>query len=226
MVQPAVVGTTRASQNPYFSRAGNIENAKAAGEFDNVRDKFNNDVNNRGSWMIYDGTIVESSKTDDGTGTSPYARERFGPRAEEMRAERDFAKGEAPVRFTDPNVGPNADEMNMRPIRAEKINPYGTATATLTPDGSAAKPGGTMTDPLTGKTVPMRQWAADQSAVQATKYGAGRDASGNLIDGPSASQAGKEYFNPSKVPLGQDDAEQYRKIARGGKMTGGGKSRA
>ena len=216
---------TRAAANPYFSRAGNIENAKAAGEFDGVREKFNNDVNNRGSWMIYDGTIVESSKEDDGTGTSPYARERFGPRADEMRAERDFAKGEAPVRFTDPNVGPNAEEMNMRPIRAEKINPYGTATATLTPDGSAAKPGGTMTDPLTGKTVPMRQWAADQSAVQATKYGPGRDASGNLIDGPSAAQAGKNFFNPSKVPLGQDDADQYRKIARGGKMTGGGKSR-
>lgn len=219
VVQPAVVGTTRASQNPYFSRAGNIENAKAAGEFDSVRDKYNADSEGSGYRMDENGTITTLSKTDDGTGTSPFARERFGPRAEEMRAERDFAKGEAPVRFTDPNVGPNADEMNMRPIRAEKINPYGTATATLTPDGSAAKPGGTMTDPLTGKTVPMRQWAADQSAVQATKYGPGRDASGNLIDGPSAAQAGKNFFNPSKVPLGQDDADQYRQIARGGDIT-------
>ena len=205
---------TRAAANPYFSRAGNIENAKAAGEFDSVRDKYNADSEGSGYRMDENGTITTLSKTDDGTGTSPFARERFGPRAEEIRAQRDFAKGEAPVRFTDPNVGPNADEMNMRPIRAEKINPYGTATATLTPDGSA--PMGdraTTTDPLTGKTVPMRQWAADQSAVQATKYG------------PDAARAGKDFFNPSKVPLGQDDAEQYRKIARGGKMTGGGKSR-
>ena len=205
---------TRAAANPYFSRAGNIENAKASGEFDSVRDKYNADSEGSGYRMDENGTINPLSKTDDGTGTSPYARERFGPRAEEMRAERDFAKGEAPVQFTDPNVGPNADEMNMRPIRAEKINPYGTATATLTPDGSAPMGGrATTTDPLTGKTVPMGQWASDQSAVQATKYG------------PDAAQAGKEYFNPSKVPLGQDDAEQYRKIARGGKMTGGGKSR-
>lgn len=204
---------TRAAANPYFSRAGNVENAKAAGEFVNVRNEYNAGAKGTGNRMDVNGAIKPISKVDDGTGTSPYARERFGPRAEEIRAQRDFARGEAPVRFTDPNIGPNADEMNMRPIRAEKINPYGTATATLTPDGSPAKPGGTMTDPLTGKTVPMSQWSADQRAVQATKYG------------PDAAQAGKGFFNPSKVPLGQDDADQYRQIARGGKMTGGGKSR-
>lgn len=184
--------------NPY-SREGNIANAKAAGEFDDVRSNYNSDIRNRGYNMDEKGTINPMSKEDDGTGTSPFARARFGAGAEEIRARRDFAKGEAPVRFTDPNVGPNADEMNMRPIRAEKINPYGTATATLTPDGSPAIGGrATMPDPLTGKTVPMKQWAADQSAVQATKFG------------PTS---------PSKVPLGQDDADQYRQIARGGDIT-------
>ena len=106
------------------------------------------------------------------------------------------------------------------PLRATKINPYGTATATF---GGPPTTGGTMEDPLTGATVPIKQWTNDQSAVQATKYG------------PGAAQAGENYFGPKKtqgqvdanryvdtaisaVPLGQDDAEQYRAIARGGKI--------
>lgn len=134
------------------------------------------------------------SKTDDGTGTSPYARATLGPGAQEVAARRDFARGEAPVQFTDPNTGPNADEMNLQPIRAEKINPYGTATATY---GPKPPTGGTMQD-MMGRTVPMNPYLKEQSLVQDTKFG------------PMTPGAQK--------PLGQDDAEMYRQIARGGKM--------
>lgn len=119
-------------------------------------------------------------------------RAKLQPVADEIAARRDFDRGEAPVMFTDPNESPTADEMNPQPRRAVKANPYGTATATF----GAPPPGGATTVDNMGRTVPMSPYLRDQSEVQDTKFGA----------------------MPSTVPLGQDDAEQYRAIARGGKI--------
>lgn len=135
----------------------------------------------------------------------------FQARADEIAAQRDFDRGEQPVMYDRPGNGVSQDGQGLMvpsPIRATKMNPYGTATATY---GGLPNGGGTMKDPLTGNTVPIKQWTSQQSAVQDTKYG------------PGAAQAGEDYFNPKKiaastVPLGQDDAEQYRAIARGGKI--------
>jgi hypothetical protein len=87
---------------------------------------------------------------------TPYAREKFGPAVEDIRARRDFARGEAMNKSVSQGVG-----------TMTKTNPYGSASATY--GGKSTGPG-MMPDPLTGKQVPMRQWASDQSAVQATKY--------------------------------------------------------
>lgn len=193
----------RVSTNPYMARASNVARAMADGSFEGIRDKYNRSNMERGYVMNGAGDIIENKDIQQG-----YKRSQLQPRADEIAAQRDFARGEAPVQYSDPNTGPNADEMNPAPIRAEKMNPYGTATATY---GSTPPTGGTMKDPLTGNTVPIKQWTSQQSAVQDTKYG------------PGAAQAGEDYFNPKKiaastVPLGQDDAEQYRAIARGGKI--------
>ncbi len=195
--------SNRASSNPYQARSDNVARAKASGEFDNIRDGYNRDNMERGYVMNPAGDIIQNKDIQQ-----DYARSQLQPMADEIAARRDFARGEAPVMFTDPNESPTANEMEPQPRRAVKANPYGTATATY---GSSPPAGGTMEDPLTGATVPIKQWTNDQSAVQATKYG------------PGAAQAGADYLNPKRIaastePLGQDDAEQYRAIARGGKI--------
>ena len=143
--------------------------------------------------MDENGFIKPLSKTDDGTGTSPYARDKWGAGAEEIAARRDFARGEAPVKVTDPNIGPNADEMYPQPLRAEKLNPYGSSTATY---GSKPVAGGTMRDHA-GRAVSMSPYLQDQSLVQDSKFGKMPDA---------------------QKPLGSMDADQFKAIARGGKM--------
>lgn len=183
----------RASAMSPYTRAGNIANAKAAGEFDAVRSKFNAEsaAAGTGSRMDESGRIISLSKKEDGSGTSPFAREKWGAGAEDIRARRDFARGEAPVRFSGPDMNdPNADEMAPKISRAEKINPYGTATATF----GGPKTVATTTDFL-GRTVPLNQYLRDQREVQDTKFNAGED-----------------------QPLGEANAEQFRKIARGGSV--------
>lgn len=101
-------------------------------------------------------------------------RSNLQPLAEEIRARRDFSRGEAPVQRGTENGIPTLT----------KMNPYGTATATLGPSTGVRQ--GIMPDPLTGQMVPMRQWAADQSAVQATKYGPdSQQAGGNSLSTPA-----------------------------------------
>lgn len=151
-----------ARANPYtpnFSRAGNIANAKAAGEFDQIRQDYNAANAERGMTMDEGGVI----RTDPEQQRA-FARGQLQPIADEIAAQRDFNRGEAPVSFTPNPNDPNADEMAV--VRAEKINPYGTATATY---GGDRKPS-TMVDPM-GRTVPMSSYLADQSAVQDSKFG-------------------------------------------------------
>lgn len=172
--------SSRALTNPYPSREENVAMAAVSGTLPGIRQEFNARNYDKGQSMWTDGSI--------------HANENLlKPQAEEIAARRDFARGEQPVRFIQPDESPNADEMNPAPLRAEKINPYGTATATY--GTGPAKSGGTMKD-IMGRTVPMSPYLRDQSEVQDTKFGK----------------------MPSTVPLGQDDAEQYRAIARGGKI--------
>ena len=153
-----------ATVNPYtpnFSRAGNIANAKAAGEFDQIRKDYNAANEQRGMTMDEGGVI----RTDLDK-QNAYKTSQLKPTVDDIKARQEFARGEAPVSFTPSNPNdPNADEMGG-PVRAEKVNPYGTATATY----GGPKTQGTMKDPM-GRTVPMKSYLADQSAVQDSKFG-------------------------------------------------------
>lgn len=177
---------SRASAANPYTRAGNIANAKAAGEFDEVRAAYNRDNAAQGYSMDEAGNISE-----DMAQKQAFARGQLAPIAEDIAARRDFSRGEAPVRFSGPDMnGPNADEMSPGLRRAEKINPYGTATATYGAPSSVA----TTRDAM-GRTVPLAEFLRTQRAIQDTKFNAGED-----------------------QPLGQANAEQFRKIARGGSI--------
>lgn len=187
--------TNAAPKEPLnFSRSALVEGAKQSGDFAGIRKGFNTQsaAAQTGMRMNERGGVSPLSKTSSGPeGTSAFARERFGPAVEDIRARRDFARGEAPVKLTRAPEGAFAGQESLRSqtlrpvVSAEKTNPYGTATATFGPRAPGA--GGTMTDPLTGKTVPMKGYLAQQSAVQDTKFGVN---AGKPDDG---------YFNPAKI---------------------------
>jgi len=177
-----------------FSRSALVEGAKQTGDFKKIREGFNTQsaAAQTGMRMNERGVAEPLSKTKTGDdGLTPYAREKFGPAMEEKAAARDFARGEAPVQFNRAPEGAFAGQESLRSqtvrpiVSATKVNPYGTATATFGPRAPGA--GGTMTDPLTGKTVPMKSYLAEQSAVQDTKFG------------PNAGKAGERYFDPKAI---------------------------
>jgi hypothetical protein len=148
---------------PNFSRSALVQGAKKSGDFARVRDQYNTAAVGTGNRMDKMGGITPLSKTGGGPdGTSAFARDKYGAAAEDIRARRDFARGEAPVQRT-----PTGTKDDPWASTATKLNPYGTATATF--GGPARTSGGTMTDPLTGKAVPMKGYLAGQSAVQDTK---------------------------------------------------------
>ncbi len=156
VVTPSASGS---QEPPNFSRSALVEGAKRSGDFDRVRGDYNRQsaAAQTGMRMNDRGSITPLNRTTAGAdGMTPYAREKFGPAVEDIRARRDFARGEAMNKSVSQGVG-----------TMTKTNPYGSASATY--GGKSTGPG-MMPDPLTGKQVPMRQWASDQSAVQATKY--------------------------------------------------------
>jgi len=151
---------TAAPKEPLnFSRSALVEGAKKSGDFANIREGFNTQSQQSGTGMRMDknGSMTPLPKTPSGPdGTSKFAREKFGAAVEDIRARRDFARGEAMNKSVSQGVG-----------TMTKTNPYGSASATY--GGKPTGPG-MMPDPLTGKQVPMRQRAKDQTAVQGTKF--------------------------------------------------------
>ena len=128
-------------------------------------------------------------------------RSNLQPLAEEIRARRDFSRGEAPVQFNKPMENPNADEMNPQPMTAFKQNPYGTATATY---GAPQKGGGMMPNPITGKMVPMNSYLQEQRAVQDTKFSPETD---------GAKQVASQFSNTK--PLDAAKGAYFRNKVRG-----------
>ena len=164
---------------PNFSRSALVQGAKKSGDFPRVRDQYNTAAVGTGRRMDAMGGIKDLSKQASGPdGTSAFARDKWGAAAEDIRARRDFARGEAPVQRI--STGTKEDPWAST---ATKPNPYGTATATF--GGPARTSGGTMTDPLTGKTVPMKDYLAQQSAVQDTKT--------------PGSTSGAGFYDPKKI---------------------------
>lgn len=165
---------------PNFSRSALVQGAKKSGDFARVRDQYNTSAVGTGNRMdAKTGAITPLSKTGGGPdGTSEFARDKYGAAAEDIHARRDFARGEAPVQTT--STGTKDDPWAYT---ATKLNPYGTATATF--GGPARTSGGTMTDPLTGKRVPMKDYLAQQSAVQDTKE--------------TGSASGESGYDPKKI---------------------------
>lgn len=174
-----------------FSRSALVEGAKRSGDFDRVRGDYNRQsaAAQTGMRMNDRGSITPLNRTTAGAdGMTPYAREKFGPAVEDIRARRDFARGEAMNKSVSQGVG-----------TMTKTNPYGSASATY--GGKPTGPG-MMPDPLTGKQVPMRQWASDQSAVQATKEG-----TSGWGENRTTNKAGDDYSNPQKI---RQDAQQSK----------------
>lgn len=196
-----VPANTAAPKRPLnFSRSALVEGAKKSGDFVKTQNDFNKQsaaaqtgmrMNDRGTAEPLPKTVVGSD------GLTPYAREKFGPAVEDKAAQRDFATGKSTTTTGTTGVssginGPNADEMTPdtgggRPMQAsnfrrEITSKYGTGSNVARTPGQG---GGTMVDPLTGKTVPMAGALADQSAVQKTKE--------------PGSTSGDDYFDPKKV---------------------------
>jgi hypothetical protein len=152
---------------------------------------------------------------------TPYAREKFGPAVEDIRARRDFATGKSTTTSgttglsSGINSNPNADEMTpgtggVRPTQAadfrrEITSNYGRGSNVTRTDGQA---GGKMSDPLTGNQVPIRQWGRDQTGVQETKEG-----TSGWGENRTTNKAGDDYLNPQKI---RQDAQR----------SGGGSARA
>ena len=197
MLTPQVSTATRGPAPAMnFSRSALVEGAKKSGDFDRVRGDYNRQsaAAQTGMRMNERGSIAPLNRTTAGAdGMTPYAREKFGPAVEDNRARRDFARGEAMDKSVSEGVG-----------KMTKTNPYGSASATY--GGKPTGPG-MMSDPLTGKQVPMRQWASDQSAVQETKAG-----TSGWGESRTTNKAGDDYFNPQKI---RQDAQQ----SKGGAQT-------
>jgi hypothetical protein len=183
--------TSGSQEPPNFSRSALVEGAKRSGDFSRVRGDYNRQsaAAQTGMRMNDRGSITPLNRTTAGAdGMTPYAREKFGPAVEDIRARRDFARGEAMNKSVSQGVG-----------TMTKTNPYGSASATY--GGKSTGPG-MMPDPLTGKQVPMRQWASDQSAVQATKEG-----TSGWGENRTTNKAGDDYSNPQKI---RQDAQQSK----------------
>jgi len=187
-----------------FSRSALVEGAKKSGDFVKTQNDFNKQsaAAQTGERMDRNGGITTlDKKTAGADGLTPYAREKFGAAVEDKAAQKNFARGEAPVQFNRAPEGAFAGQESLRSqtsrpvVSATKANPYGTATATFGPRAPGA--GGTMTDPLTGKTVPMKGYLAQQSAVQDTKTG-----TSGVGEDRTSNDSGDGYFDPKKIREG------------------------
>lgn len=178
------------ASNPYSgTREQNVANARASGEFGKVRDEYNSANSARGYSMDVRGDIVEDPKKQ-----AAFNRSQLQPMADNIAANRDFARGEAPLQRTG-SFSPDANAQGgMRQTGgfAQKMNPYGTASATYgstTPAGT----GGMMPNPgMAGGQMPVGQWNQEQRAVQDTKMTPATAAKGPVATGGSALDLAKE----------------------------------
>lgn len=176
---------------PNFSRSALVEGAKQTGDFKKIREGFNTQSKQAGTGMRMNengGMVALDKKTVGADGLTPYAREKFGPAVEDIRARRDFATGKSTA--TSGTTGMVKQDGGARPTQAMDFSrtitsKYGGGTNVSRAPGQQG--GGTMPDPLTGKMVPMKNALAEQSAVQDTKFG------------PNAGKAGDGYFDPKAI---------------------------
>lgn len=170
---------------PNFSRSALVQGAKKSGDFARVRDQYNTAAAGTGNRMDKMGNITPMSKQASGPdGTSAFARDKYGAAAEDIRARRDFARRDALQETSSRQGGLVPSSTGGRPslssdYSASFSSKYGSGSSV------AGKTSGVMTDPLTGKTVPMKGYLAQQSAVQDTKE--------------TGSASGESYYDPKKI---------------------------
>lgn len=170
---------------PSFSRSALVQGAKKSGDFPRVRDQYNTAAVGTGNRMDKMGNIKDLSKQASGPdGTSAYARDKWGAAAEGIRARRDFARRDALQETSSRQGGLVPSSTGGRPslssdYSASFSSKYGSGSSV------AGKTSGAMTDPLTGKTVPMKDYLAQQSAVQDTKT--------------PGSTSGAGFYDPKKI---------------------------
>ena len=171
-----------------FSRSALVEGAKQTGDFKKIREGFNTQsaAAQTGMRMNERGVVETLSKTKVGAdGLTDYAREKFGPAVADIRARRDFATNKSTS--TSGTTGMAQQDNGARPTQAQDFrrtitSDYGDGTNVSRTPGQGS---GTTVDPLTGKTVPMKNALADQSAVQKTKE--------------PGSTSGEGYFDPKAI---------------------------
>jgi len=185
---PANTSTPTPEKPLNFSRSALIEGAKKSGDFIKTREGFNKQsaAAQTGMEMDDNGSIQAKDKTKVGSdGLTDYAREKFGPAVEDIRAKRDFATGKSTTTTgltgMDPFTNSGDRPTQASDFRREITSKYGTGSNVTRTPGQG---GGTMVDPLTGKSVPTTGALADQSAVQTTKE--------------PGSKTGDDYFDPKK----------------------------
>lgn len=160
--------------NPYSgTRAQNIENAKAAGEFENVLKAFNDrNLWNTGYFMNDNGTISPYNPQENLEGRkkiiddNPYLWDRAVRSGETAGGEEASATSPRMTQLKGYNVPELIEGARQVSGKAFIENPYGKASATY---GEPRKGPGMVKDELTGKMVPISQAVADMKAVQATK---------------------------------------------------------
>lgn len=167
--------TFASSQNPYFSgtRAQNIENAKAAGEFENVQDAFNDRNLMRTGYVMDDNGIIQPYKPEynfEGRqkiiDDNPYLWDRAVRSGKTARGDEASATSPRMEQLKGYDVPEIIEGARQVSGKAFIENPYGKASATY---GEPRKGPGMVKDELTGKMVPISQAVADMKAVQATK---------------------------------------------------------
>ena len=170
---------------PNFSRSALVQGAKRSGDFARVRDQYNTAAVGTGNRMDKMGNITPLSKTGGGPdGTSAFAQDKWGAGAEDIRARRDFARRDALQETSSRQGGLVPSSAGGRPslssdYSASFSSKYGSGS------GTAGKTSGAMADPLTGKTVPMKGYLAQQIDVQDTKK--------------PGSTSGESYYDPKKI---------------------------
>jgi len=185
---PANTSTTAPEKPLNFSRSALVEGAKKSGDFAEIRKGFNTQSKQAGTGMRMNdrgGMVALDKKTAGADGLTPYAREKFGAAVEDKAAQRDFATGKSTTTTgltgMDPFTNSGDRPTQASDFRREITSKYGTGSNVTRTPGQG---GGTMVDPLTGKSVPTTGALADQSAVQTTKE--------------PGSKTGDDYFDPKK----------------------------
>jgi len=141
-----------------FTRSENVDNAARSGDnLGFIRDKYNKD--NKGSGYSM-GSYLKNFEISYNPAKNTNSRDML---RDSFNAKMLREKGEEPVRSTGKNPVTGKD------TGFAIVNPHGSAVSKVKDRSKFT--GGTMTKPITGEKVKMREYLSDESAFLDKKYG-------------------------------------------------------